>query len=66
MLCMRWELYICQLWALGRAPKPEIVRKEAGRRWFASSGATPTQTRGDAPRAMEEEGIWSQPMLAFG
>ncbi|KAK4692114.1 NADPH2 dehydrogenase, partial [Lecanoromycetidae sp. Uapishka_2] len=48
----------CQLWALGRAAKPEIVRKEAGDRWFASSSATPMQAGGEAPRALEKDDIW--------
>lgn len=49
----------CQLWALGRAAQPEIVRKEAGEQWFLSSSATPMQAGGEAPRAMEEEDIWA-------
>lgn len=48
----------CQLWAVGRMAMPEIVRKEAGERWFVSSSATPVQAGGEAPRALEEEDIW--------
>lgn len=47
----------CQLWALGRAAKPEIVRKEAGEKWFASSSAIPMQAGTEEPRALEEEEI---------
>ena len=49
---------VCQLWALGRAAIPEIVRKEAGEKWFASSSAVPMQAGTEAPRALEEEEIW--------
>ena len=49
---------VCQLWALGRAAIPEIVRKEAGEESFASSSAVPMQAGAEAPRALEEEEIW--------
>ena len=49
---------VCQLWALGRTAVPEIVRKEAGEEWFASSSAVPMQAGAEAPRALEEEEIW--------
>ena len=49
---------LCQLWALGRTAQPEIVRKEAGEKWFASSSAVPMQAGTEAPRALEEEEIW--------
>ena len=48
----------CQLWALGRAAHPEIVRKEAGEKWFASSSAVPMEAGTEAPRPLEEEDIW--------
>ena len=48
----------CQLWALGRAAEPEIVRKEAGEKWFASSSAVPLEAGAEEPRALEEEEIW--------
>ena len=48
----------CQLWALGRTAKPDIVRKEAGERWFASSSPSPMVAGGEAPRPLEEEEIW--------
>lgn len=49
----------CQLWALGRAAKPEIVRKEAGEKWFASSSAVPMEAGTEEPRPLEEEDIWT-------
>lgn len=48
----------CQLWALGRTAQPEIVRKEAGEKWFVSSSAIPMEAGTEAPRALEEEEIW--------
>ena len=48
----------CQLWALGRAAEPEIVRKEAGEKSFASSSAIPMEAGAEEPRALEEEEIW--------
>ena len=48
----------CQLWALGRTAHPEIVRKEAGEKWFVSSSAIPLEAGTEAPRALEEEEIW--------
>ena len=49
----------CQLWALGRAANPEIVRKEAGdEKWFSSSSAVPMVAGAEAPRALDEEDIW--------
>ena len=50
---------ICQLWALGRAATPEIVRKEAGEKAFVSSSPIPIQAGDEAPRALEEEEIWA-------
>jgi len=47
------------LWALGRTAKPEIVNKEAGGDWFASSSAVPISAGGDEPRALEEDEIWT-------
>lgn len=49
---------ICQLWALGRAAQPEIVRKEAGEEWFASSSAVPMEAGTEEPRVLDEEDIW--------
>ena len=49
----------CQLWALGRAAKPEVVRKETGGDWYISSSATPMQAGGYVPRALKEEEIWT-------
>ena len=48
----------CQLWALGRAATPDIVRKEAGKKWFVSSSDVPIQAGTEAPRPLEEEEIW--------
>lgn len=48
----------CQLWALGRVAKPEIVKKEAGEKWFSSSSATPLPAGTEEPRPLEEEDIW--------
>jgi NADPH2 dehydrogenase len=48
----------CQLWALGRTATPEIVRKEAGERWFTSSSAVPMAAGGEPPRPLEEDEIW--------
>ena len=48
---------MCQLWALGRAAKPEIVRKEAGEKAFVSSSSIAMQAGGEVPRALEEEEI---------
>ena len=48
----------CQLWALGRAAEPEIVRKEAGEKSFASSSATPMEAGAEVPRPLEEQEIW--------
>ena len=48
----------CQLWALGRAAHPEVVREEAGEKWFVSSSAVPLQAGTEAPRPLEEEDIW--------
>ncbi len=48
----------CQLWSLGRVAQPEIVRKEAGEKWFTSSSAIPFQAGSEPPRALEEEDIW--------
>ena len=48
---------MCQLWALGRAAKPEIVRKEAGEKAFVSSSSIAMQAGGEEPRALEEEEI---------
>ena len=48
----------CQLWALGRAADPAIVRSEAGEKSFVSSSAVPMQAEGEIPRALEEEEIW--------
>ena len=47
-----------QLWALGRAAKPEVVRSEAGEKWFVSSSNVPIQAGNEAPRALEEKEIW--------
>ncbi|KAF6218169.1 hypothetical protein HO133_006128 [Letharia lupina] len=47
----------CQLWALGRTAKPEIVRKEAGEKWFASSSSVPMEAGTEEPRALDEEDI---------
>ena len=49
----------CQLWALGRAATPDIVRREAGESSFVSSGNVPIQAGTEAPRPLEEEGIWA-------
>ena len=49
----------CQLWALGRAATPAIVRKEAGEQWFISSSAEPMAAGGEAPRPLTEEDIWA-------
>lgn len=49
----------CQLWALGRAAKPEIVRKEAGEKSFVSSSTVPMQAGTEEPRALEEDEIWA-------
>lgn len=48
----------CQLWALGRTAKPEVVNKEAGGDWYVSSSATPMQAGGDVPRELKEDEIW--------
>lgn len=48
----------CQLWALGRVAQPELVRKEAGEKWFVSSSAKPMEAGGEEPRALDEEDIW--------
>lgn len=48
----------CQLWAIGRAAEPAIVRKEAGEKWFASSSAVPMKAGSEVPRALEDEEIW--------
>ena len=48
----------CQLWALGRAAHPEVVREEAGDKWFVSSSAVPLEAGTEAPRPLEEEDIW--------
>ncbi|CAD6573770.1 MAG: hypothetical protein ASARMPRED_006288 [Alectoria sarmentosa] len=48
----------CQLWALGRAAQPELVRKEAGDKWFVSSSVTPMKAGTEDPRELEEEDIW--------
>ena len=50
---------MCQLWALGRAAKPEIVRKEAGEKAFVSSSPIAMEAGGEKPRALEEEEIWA-------
>ena len=50
---------MCQLWALGRAAKPEIVRKEAGEKAFVSSSSIAMEAGGEEPRALEEEEIWA-------
>ncbi|MCJ1458038.1 Chanoclavine-I aldehyde reductase fgaOx3 [Mycoblastus sanguinarius] len=47
-----------QLWALGRAAKPEIVNSEAGGDWYASSSATPMAAGIPEPRELKEEEIW--------
>lgn len=47
-----------QLWALGRAAQPTVVREEAGGDWFTSSSAVPTTAGGNVPREMKEEEIW--------
>ena len=49
----------CQLWAIGRVAHPEIVRKEAGEKWFASSSAVPLEAGTEEPRALEEDDIWA-------
>ena len=49
----------CQLWALGRAAQPEIVKKEAGEKWFGSSSAIPMEAGAEEPRALDEEDIWA-------
>lgn len=49
----------CQLWALGRAAEPEILKEEAGEKWFVSSSAVPMTVGTQAPRALEEEDIWA-------
>ena len=49
----------CQLWALGRAAEPDIVRSEAGEKWFASSSSIPMEAGTEEPRALEEEDIWA-------
>lgn len=47
-----------QLWAAGRAAEPDIVRKEAGGDWFASSSAVPMSAGGPEPRALKEDEVW--------
>ena len=46
-----------QLWALGRAAKPEVVNQEAGADSFVSSSAVPIEAAGQEPRALKEEEI---------
>ncbi|MCJ1279254.1 hypothetical protein MMC21_007078 [Puttea exsequens] len=49
----------CQLWALGRAAQPEIVRKETGdSKSFVSSSPVSMMAGKEAPRALEEGEIW--------
>ena len=48
----------CQLWALGRAADPDIIRKEAGEKSFVSSSALPIEAGTEEPRPLEEEEIW--------
>lgn len=48
----------CQLWALGRAAKPDLVRKEAGETSFVGSSDVPIQAGTEAPRPLEEKEIW--------
>ena len=48
----------CQLWALGRTAKPDIVNEEAKGDWYVSSSATPMQAGGNVPRALQEDEIW--------
>lgn len=47
-----------QLWALGRAATPEIIRKEAGEEAFVSSSAVPISAGGELPRELKEEEIY--------
>lgn len=47
----------CQLWALGRVARPDIVNREAGPDSFAGASATPTEG-GVVPRELTEEEIW--------
>lgn len=49
----------CQLWALGRAATPKIVRQEAGEMSFVSSSDVPIQAGTEAPRPLEEKEIWA-------
>lgn len=49
----------CQLWAMGRAAVPEIVRKEAGEDAFVSSSAIPMEVGGPEPKELNEEEIWA-------
>ena len=48
----------CQLWAIGRAAMPEIVRREAGESAFVSSGNLPMEVGTEAPRPLQEAEIW--------
>lgn len=47
----------CQLWALGRAAKGDVLRKESGDRVLSSSAISIGEGR-SIPEAMTEEEIW--------
>lgn len=51
---------ICQLWAMGRAADPVVVRKEVGSEGaFVSSSAVAWEEGKEVPRALKEEEIWA-------
>lgn len=50
---------VCQLWALGRAATPAIVRQETGsEEAYVSSSAVPMDAGGEVPRPLSDEEIW--------
>ena len=46
-----------QLWALGRAAEPDILQKEVGDGFYASSSPLPISAGGPEPRELKEEEI---------
>ena len=48
----------CQLWALGRAAMPDVLRSEGNEKWFISSSDVPIKADGAKPRPLEEDEIW--------
>ena len=47
----------CQLWALGRAATPDVLKKEGNEKWYTSSSDIPLEGK-PKPRPLDEEEIW--------